>query len=1644
MNTSVATSTPSWLETPPRSRVEPPIRTRLQELPFGELTWEDFERLCLRLARLEANVEHCQLYGVRGQEQEGIDLYARHKFSEKYTVFQCKRVNDFGPAKIQEAVSKFLEGTWVSKTETFVLCTKEGLRTKERADEFEAQSALLKEEGIALLPWDSHELSVKLKDLPKLVDDFFGRQWVVEFCGQEEADRLGKRLDASQVTEFRKKCGLFYEHVFGTHDPGLPIATLGAITVLPLHERFVLPDVYDRRIVAVPYPTEVNEPESPRSGLNSSRLETTDIKSSQRTTRPHRTSVLYQLRKTVDDWLATAEHSIILGGPGSGKSTLLRFIAIDLLRESPTLALLSQKWGQFLPVWVPFALWTKTISCRANASCSLSELLHEWLRSWDEERLWPLVEQALEDERLLLLVDGLDEWTNESAARIALDRLRVFIEQRNVPAIITSRPHGFDRLGMQEANWQLGELCDFSTVQQKKLSQMWFMYKLRSLEQDSNYQESEIEQKASTESEGFLTELHSLTDLRELAKIPLLLCLLIYHRFQNAHLPQSRFKAYDSLIEHLISTHPQRRRAAALLTDIESELTVEDTKKIFACLAFHIQEHFGEGLISQNEAISIVEDYLEDLDHGFGLEQHEARRYSRMVMSAGEDTIGLLVKWSPTEIGFFHRVFKEHLAAYYLSLMPFSEQLSAVQTHCADPQWREVILGLFHLTSRGEDINNFTNSVEAKLETLGAVDRHSGQLLLSETAFGDFNCPVGLARELAQKAFEQIELETWMPQRERLLRHVLDGLRSTKVRELVKSKLQSWFPCRVRWRSGIFSAMSKWPRVPEVVECLIKGLSDEETDNQRAAARALADLATGDLDIGNRIASLAYNAVDPRVRAVAIEGLLRGWSDHADMERVLGAARESASPELRLAAIIGKIKLHTQTTEDWKELIRLGLEETPLDYYWRGDVAAALMDGWPQSPKTKDVCFKAIRERARARQQYDRTLALRILLNSYPQDEDVAQFCIHEIKHERYPFLMLHFDAWHLLQRNFRDHPQVVQAIDEWLPKQEHNEPEIAMAALVGRTPIAKAKLLSSLGGSFPHWPASALLEEWGMKDAEVADKLRQFAFGSIAEASRIGHLLPRIIEDKTTCRRRLLDLLQAPECTRPDFVVHGLGILGNTQGDAEIVDVILSLLLDRKNYFHQDIIAGLVTNYSSDPRVQDLAKKDLSEREGNYAAVAWAYGNDEEIRNSIIEIACPLPVRLRSIIASCLGEVGLDETSAMSLLRLYDHESDEEVKTLASISYHTRLRASQQDTSQAIETLSHDIVCYGFDHEERRRAAFCGLVILGRLDVMANARETIGDDRPCSISLAKMLSPNVPLVRHVLQNWDDIKAAFGDETWSRLSKNYSDSSLIWGELCMFADEYPAPRDEALRFLETRVERTTQPNILRFLGRVRPKSRLLLEYCLKTLRIGEDQYDCSANDEVIEAAELLGTHFGSDQEVLKRIVSGNAARHIYEKVILALCEGWPDSEELGRIYEVVRKQKLPLSYATYFSLMSRKGSSKTMLGALMKLVSNSGRIHQRYLLGINRPVISRLRTDDNLYAMLTEALQNELSPSSKATIPRLIGAGRGITPELRAWCTGEVDRQLRGQQSPEIGFDLLAGELRPVVHSLLDVLSQIR
>ena len=112
---------PRWLTADPKGhRPAPPAKTKAAALPFLEIGWENFERLCRRLAERSGDVEKAWGYGTPGQTQFGIDILVRMK-DGTVEMWQSKRHKRFGPADITAAVDLFLSHELATTAKRFVL-----------------------------------------------------------------------------------------------------------------------------------------------------------------------------------------------------------------------------------------------------------------------------------------------------------------------------------------------------------------------------------------------------------------------------------------------------------------------------------------------------------------------------------------------------------------------------------------------------------------------------------------------------------------------------------------------------------------------------------------------------------------------------------------------------------------------------------------------------------------------------------------------------------------------------------------------------------------------------------------------------------------------------------------------------------------------------------------------------------------------------------------------------------------------------------------------------------------------------------------------------------------------------------------------------------------------------------------------------------------------------------------------------------------------------------------------------------------------------------------------------------------------------------------------------------------------------------
>ncbi|MFF4125704.1 pentapeptide repeat-containing protein [Microbispora rosea] len=190
-NDSEAQEVPKWLREPCDSAAElPPVATKAETLPLHELTWQNTERLLLRLAERLGKAEFAQLYGVTGQEQGGIDLYVRSTVEpqsfataeRRYLTLQARRVARLTPKSISRAVTEFLNGPWADRSFAFIYATTHSLKPTQLAEEVLKQADRLEALGIRFIPWGSEAISDKLRSTPDIVMEFFGFEWASTFC----------------------------------------------------------------------------------------------------------------------------------------------------------------------------------------------------------------------------------------------------------------------------------------------------------------------------------------------------------------------------------------------------------------------------------------------------------------------------------------------------------------------------------------------------------------------------------------------------------------------------------------------------------------------------------------------------------------------------------------------------------------------------------------------------------------------------------------------------------------------------------------------------------------------------------------------------------------------------------------------------------------------------------------------------------------------------------------------------------------------------------------------------------------------------------------------------------------------------------------------------------------------------------------------------------------------------------------------------------------------------------------------------------------------------------------------------------------------------------------------------------------------
>ncbi len=157
--------------------------------PFHKLGEYDFQDLCRDLLVLEPTVATCEIYGVRGQSQNGIDLLAHRRGNNGIEVGQCKCYLNFSVPKIRGVSEEFFNNWdhWSKQSvKRFILFVACELNRRELQDEILEQKKRFESRDLEYEVWSAVMIRNKLRPQRGIVATycFPAEHWVRVICGE--------------------------------------------------------------------------------------------------------------------------------------------------------------------------------------------------------------------------------------------------------------------------------------------------------------------------------------------------------------------------------------------------------------------------------------------------------------------------------------------------------------------------------------------------------------------------------------------------------------------------------------------------------------------------------------------------------------------------------------------------------------------------------------------------------------------------------------------------------------------------------------------------------------------------------------------------------------------------------------------------------------------------------------------------------------------------------------------------------------------------------------------------------------------------------------------------------------------------------------------------------------------------------------------------------------------------------------------------------------------------------------------------------------------------------------------------------------------------------------------------------------------
>lgn len=1629
---------PAWLREDPVGRaVRLPVRTRPSLLPFDELTPDDFERLCLRLSERGGKAEAAWAYGKSGHAQLGIDVLVRIA-DGAFHVWQSKRYKKISKGTVNGAVGFFLKHKWAKQAQRFVLAVACQFESPTVIDAIEAARTALQARHIEFEALDASKLTERMKTEPSLIDDFFGREWVEPICGPEALEVLKNRLSRFDVASVRSRLRTFYNSWIAAVDPGLPIAGRDAQgrtqASIPITERYIQPD-FIVPLAESEIPPAGDAPQRDSESRGTEAAESGRREPEPRTQHEAPRPAARERRVPLGEYLKSESQALIVGEAGSGKSSLLRFIALDILADQPVLDAVKSRFAKAIPVWLPFALWVR-MTIEHGAPVPIEDAVAAFFSSQGETALAAEMRRAVCSESIVLLVDGLDEASDATAARTLVAILTARASRTGVPILATSRPHGARDLSELASSWDRCNLAALSDAQRHALASLWFGV-LESFEAGATATPSQVRTRAKRRTDAFITALQLNAGIGRLSQTPLfLLAFLSLHR-RGQTLPRNRFAASQEIVEQLMEHQPRRRDMSALATrSAAGEPRMRD--RVIADFAFGLQAGELPGSIpdaaAENDAVARAAALIRARQQN--TDQESAEAAARAIFSFAEERAGLLVNKAQGNVGFLHLSLQEYLAARHVMQRAPAERIAFLSDNAGRMRWREPILYLLFMTANEAEVGQLLEAIEMAPVT-DADARAVRDSLLTDAVFADFDHELGTVRRLAARMFAETELTAWGARRTHLLGAAVDGLFSESVGEMCRAKLAEWVPDRHGYgRTAAIQAMTAWSVAlkPACIPALLRCLRCENEYVWRKAAEVLPVVGDRSPGLKERLMQLAREAPSVQTAKAAVVALGRGWFEDQDVGAIAYALRGSSEHGLRLDAIRIRAKRGETDTTDLDNYFTTAYGGERFD---KGLVARDLAEHFAAHHR---AAFVGKLEAAIAAQMGDRLGRIMPLIGSLficdPDNARARQELLQALAQD----WVLHdlFSPGHFPVDRVGWTPELTAQIEGHIRNKERfMDSDLYWIAKVLPLPLIKERCIEALRGE-PHLGflcSEALVEFWGKSDPDVQALFMDMLTAAPATVAQVAEELPLVIDDRAACRETLLRALRA-DVTRTDFILKGCKKLGITAADEEMVQAALQAGTRVKAPLYYDLwCGGIIGAFAAHPDVRKLALDELMRRDGSLGAVASNYQADEGMCRRVLGVVCPLDDNARMRVVQDLEAAAASNSAAAELLSMARQDTNGLVCSESIIGWVESTLTRGPLAEADLGWLERELDTVGPEYEKRRTAAVVGLLLAGAIERFVRAKRY--DGKALDVEASPDLTRDDMYLRRLLPRWDELCRAMGSE------EQVMERFEINPERTLRAIHAGIPgADRLFALLIAKVpgaQHVHKSDLVAAMAEMEPHGNPMRELIAQLLLTPYWARSVADHWAELRAGEIFAEYFRGDADLRAKVVdafrtnpdNAGAAGALAE---MLLREKDAAVEELlvagvqGRRYGV----------GTHFKLIAALSSAKAFIDEVARLLTRDIEPDEWSLAYWVPALVRRIKIDGELRSKMLEALGAATSVSMKLTLAALLARSAGSTDRLKAYAAQEL-LKVEADPTPAIGLDLTRYAHRPLFPLLTDL-----